>query len=153
MAASHASLRDDYEVSCDELDAAVEAATSAGAVGARMTGGGFGGSAIALVPARSALAGVRDAVTGAFRSHGWSDPTVFEVHPSAGAHRDSNQPAGVVSCEQPPIVAQRLRNSPFARRGQPAIRLARPSSSAARNSSVVRWGWSGDTSSARSLVI
>ena len=88
MAASHTSLRDDYEVSCDELDLAVEVATTAGAVGARMTGGGFGGSAIALVPARSVPA-VRDSVTAAFRGRGWSDPTVFEVTPSAGAHRDS----------------------------------------------------------------
>ena len=46
----HASLRDDYEVSCRELDLACEAATGAGALGARMTGGGFGGSAVALVP-------------------------------------------------------------------------------------------------------
>jgi galactokinase len=88
MAASHISLRDDYEVSCDELDAAVEAATGAGAVGARMTGGGFGGSAIALVPVAD-VAAVRDAVTDAFRSRGWADPVVFEVTPSAGAHRDS----------------------------------------------------------------
>ena len=49
MNASHVSLRDDYEVSCIELDVAVEAAVGAGALGARMTGGGFGGSAIALV--------------------------------------------------------------------------------------------------------
>jgi galactokinase len=48
--ASHASMRDDFEISCPELDAAVEAALEAGAVGARMTGGGFGGSAVALVP-------------------------------------------------------------------------------------------------------
>ncbi|MDO5671600.1 MAG: galactokinase [Actinomycetaceae bacterium] len=48
MNASHASLRDDYEVSCEELDVAVDAAQKAGALGARMTGGGFGGSAIAL---------------------------------------------------------------------------------------------------------
>lgn len=51
MDASHASLRDDYEVSCRELDLTVEAARDAGALGARMTGGGFGGSAIALVRA------------------------------------------------------------------------------------------------------
>ena len=51
MDASHASLRDDYEVSCAELDIAVAAARASGAVGARMTGGGFGGSALALVPA------------------------------------------------------------------------------------------------------
>jgi galactokinase len=88
MAASHLSLRDDYEVSCDELDVSVEAATGAGAVGARMTGGGFGGSAIALVPVGD-VAAVRDAVTDAFRSRGWSDPAIFEVTPSAGAHRDS----------------------------------------------------------------
>ena len=88
MAASHLSLRDDYEVSCDELDAAVDAATGAGAIGARMTGGGFGGSAIALVPAR-AVADVRAGVTGAFRDRGWTDPVIFEVTPSAGAHRDS----------------------------------------------------------------
>jgi len=88
MAASHLSLRDDYEVSCDELDVSVEAATGAGAVGARMTGGGFGGSAIALVPAAD-VAAVREAVTDAFRTRGWSDPAVFEVTPSAGAHRDS----------------------------------------------------------------
>ncbi len=63
--ASHASLRDDYEVSCRELDVAVEAARAAGALGARMTGGGFGGSAIALVEA-DALATVADAVAAAF---------------------------------------------------------------------------------------
>ena len=55
---SHASLRDDYEVSCAELDVSVEAARGAGALGARMTGGGFGGSSIALLPA----AAVDDAI-------------------------------------------------------------------------------------------
>jgi galactokinase len=50
MDASHVSLRDDYEVSCAELDAMVEAAWRApGMIGARMTGGGFGGCAVALV--------------------------------------------------------------------------------------------------------
>ncbi len=63
--ASHASLRDDYEVSCPELDAAVEAARAAGALGARMTGGGFGGSAIALVRADEVDAVAR-AVVAAF---------------------------------------------------------------------------------------
>ena len=48
--ASHASMRDDFEISCRELDLAVETARAAGALGARMTGGGFGGSAVALVP-------------------------------------------------------------------------------------------------------
>ncbi|WP_454084104.1 galactokinase [Georgenia sp. Marseille-Q6866] len=54
MAGSHTSMRDDYEISCAELDLAVETATAAGAHGARMTGGGFGGSAIALLPAGQA---------------------------------------------------------------------------------------------------
>ena len=49
--ASHASLRDDYDVSCPELNTAVAASISAGALGARMVGGGFGGSAIALIKA------------------------------------------------------------------------------------------------------
>ncbi len=48
--ASHVSMRDDFEISCRELDLAVETARAAGALGARMTGGGFGGSAVALVP-------------------------------------------------------------------------------------------------------
>lgn len=65
MDASHASLRDDYEVSCRELDLAVDAALEAGALGARMTGGGFGGSAIALVRA-DAVDAVAAAVAQAF---------------------------------------------------------------------------------------
>jgi galactokinase len=73
MTASHASLRDDYEVSVPELDVAVEAALEAGALGARMTGGGFGGSAIALVPP-GLDAAVRDAVLGAYAAHGWEPP-------------------------------------------------------------------------------
>jgi galactokinase len=88
MAESHVSMRDDYEISCAELDVAVEASTAAGAVGARMTGGGFGGSAIVLAPADRADR-VRTAVTEAFASHGWAEPNVFEVTPSAGAHRDT----------------------------------------------------------------
>lgn len=71
--ASHASLRDDYEVSCPELDVAVEAARAAGALGARMTGGGFGGSAIALVPA-GARERVEQAVEDAYAEHGWRAP-------------------------------------------------------------------------------
>lgn len=71
--ASHASLRDDYEVSVAELDVAVESARTAGALGARMTGGGFGGSAIALIEAGTA-ARVADAVTAAFRSHSMGTP-------------------------------------------------------------------------------
>jgi galactokinase len=73
MDASHESLRVDYEVSCDELDVAVVAARAAGALGARMTGGGFGGSAIALVGADDAAA-VALAVAGAFADRGWHEP-------------------------------------------------------------------------------
>ena len=86
MAASHASLRDDYEVSCAELDAAVEAATAAGAAGARMTGGGFGGSAIALVRHEDAEA-VAAAVAQAFSERGWTPPHVLEASPSGAASR------------------------------------------------------------------
>jgi galactokinase len=73
MDASHESLRVDYEVSCDELDAAVEAARETGALGARMTGGGFGGSAIALIEADKATE-VAEAVTSAFTARGWGEP-------------------------------------------------------------------------------
>jgi galactokinase len=73
MDASHASLRDDYEVSCRELDVAVDAARGAGALGARMTGGGFGGSAIALVRAGDVDA-VAAAVADAFQAEGLHTP-------------------------------------------------------------------------------
>ena len=86
FAASHASLRHDYEVSCAELDAAVEAATEAGSPGARMTGGGFGGSAIALVRADQATA-VAEAVTTAFADRGWQPPAFLEARPSGPASR------------------------------------------------------------------
>ncbi len=86
LTASHTSLRDDFEVSCPELDLAVDTALAAGAVGARMTGGGFGGSAIALVPAARADR-VRDAVTEAFAAAGLRAPDVFAVAPGEGAGR------------------------------------------------------------------
>ncbi|MFF2198573.1 galactokinase [Streptomyces sp. NPDC058157] len=82
----HVSLRDDYGVSCPETDLAVEAAVAAGALGARMTGGGFGGSVIALVRAGEATA-VAAAVTEAFASTGFEPPAVLEAVPSAGARR------------------------------------------------------------------
>lgn len=84
MTDSHRSLRDDFEVSCAELDAAVEAATAAGALGARMTGGGFGGSAIALVP-HDLLGVVRRAIDAAFDEAGWPRPTYHPGQASAGA--------------------------------------------------------------------
>jgi galactokinase len=84
--ASHASLRDDFEVSCAELDLAVEAARSAGAWGARMTGAGFGGCAIALVPS-ARCAALTDAVRTAFAEHAYRIPDVFAVTSAGGARR------------------------------------------------------------------
>lgn len=84
--ASHASMRDDFEISCPELDLAVDTARTAGAIGARMTGGGFGGCAIALAPA-DAEEGLRAAVGSAFARAGFAAPEIFPVHPAAGARR------------------------------------------------------------------
>ncbi|MFC7220441.1 galactokinase [Streptomyces polyrhachis] len=86
LLAGHASLRDDFAVSCPELDLVVESATAAGALGARMTGGGFGGSAIVLAQAPQAPA-VRAAVEKAFEAEGLRPPRVFEAVAGAGAHR------------------------------------------------------------------
>jgi len=85
LTASHRSMRDDFEISTPELDTAVDAALAAGALGARMTGGGFGGAAIALVPAADA-ATIADAVESASARAGHAAPHVFPVTPSAGAH-------------------------------------------------------------------
>jgi galactokinase len=83
---AHGSLRDDFEVSCPELDTAVDAALEAGALGARLVGGGFGGSAIALVEmTRSAAVAAR--VADAFAGRGFGAPKVFPATPSAGARR------------------------------------------------------------------
>jgi galactokinase len=81
---SHNSLRDDYAVSCPELDLAVEAARSAGALGSRMVGGGFGGSAIALLRVED-LDKARTAITEAFTKAGFKKPRFFTSLPSAGA--------------------------------------------------------------------
>jgi galactokinase len=78
--ASHASLRDDYQVSCEELDLAVSAAREAGALGARMTGGGFGGSAIALVPAAE-VDRIIAAVGAAFDDGGFRAPMFLDATP------------------------------------------------------------------------
>ena len=88
LVASHASLRDDFEVSVPELDVAVDTALAHGAIGARMTGGGFGGAAIALVD-HSGVAAVSDAVRAAFSAHGFAEPHVFTVVPSDGPRRDA----------------------------------------------------------------
>jgi galactokinase len=86
--ASHASLRDDYAVSCRELDLVVDTALGAGALGARMTGGGFGGSAIALVPADRADQ-VGQAVLDAFDAAGLTAPRPFAVTAGPPAGRSS----------------------------------------------------------------
>ncbi|MEY2849516.1 MAG: hypothetical protein RI885_2183 [Actinomycetota bacterium] len=85
--ASHVSMRDDFEISVPELDLAVETAQMNGALGSRMTGGGFGGAAIALVPA-DALSRLQVAVDGAFAEHGFAQPDIFVVSAAAGAGRD-----------------------------------------------------------------
>jgi galactokinase len=82
--ASHTSMRDDFEISCRELDLAVETARSAGALGARMTGGGFGGSAIALVP-QDAVDGIQSAVTRAFTEAGLGEPAYLVATPGGAA--------------------------------------------------------------------
>jgi galactokinase len=84
--ASHASLRDDYEVSCPELDLVVDAARAAGALGARMTGGGFGGSAIALVEA-AAVESVAATVAGAFAAQQLRSPMFLVAQACAAAAR------------------------------------------------------------------
>jgi len=86
--ASHASMRDDFEISCAELDLAVEVATAHGALGARMTGGGFGGSAIALVPTASTDE-VTSAVIQAFGDKGFRAPHCFTVTAGGPASRES----------------------------------------------------------------
>jgi galactokinase len=88
MFASHASLRDDYEVSCPEMDLLVELASalvaSGDVVGSRMTGGGFGGSTISLTR-RERLPDVQDKLTQAYAERTGIQPQAIEVFPSAGA--------------------------------------------------------------------
>ena len=81
---SHASLRDDYTVSCSELDTAVEASLTAGALGSRMVGGGFGGSAIALIQASKTTETIK-AIEKAFSSKRFKAPRFFTSLPSQGA--------------------------------------------------------------------
>ncbi|MFE0451956.1 galactokinase [Streptomyces sp. NPDC058914] len=82
----HASLRDDFRISCPELDLVVDTALASGALGARMTGGGFGGSAIVLVEDAD-VDTVTKAVVEAFAAADFTSPRVFEAVPSAGARR------------------------------------------------------------------
>ena len=85
MSASHVSLRDDYRVSCEELDVAVDIASAqAGVYGSRMTGGGFGGCTVTLVE-NSAVERVTGAVKAAFATRGWTEPELFASTACAGA--------------------------------------------------------------------
>ena len=85
---SHASMRDDFEISIPELDLAVEIAMQTGAVGSRMTGGGFGGAAIAII-SETKLAELEQKVKQAFAEAGFAEPRVFAVLPSQGARREA----------------------------------------------------------------
>jgi galactokinase len=84
MWASHASLRDDYAVSTRELDAFVTLARQAGALGARLTGAGFGGCAIALITSGEAPA-LTESVNSAFAQQGYHAPAWYTFSPAAGA--------------------------------------------------------------------
>jgi galactokinase len=88
MYASHASLRDDYEVSCKELDDVVEIAEDigyrGGVYGCRMTGGGFGGCCVALVKA-DAVDSITKRITADYKSKTGIDATIFASRPAAGA--------------------------------------------------------------------
>jgi galactokinase len=82
----HASLRDDFRISCPELDLVVDTALATGALGARMTGGGFGGSAIVLTE-EAAVDPITKAVEAAFAKAGFTTPRTFTAVPAPGARR------------------------------------------------------------------
>jgi galactokinase len=86
LTASHTSMRNDYEITVPEVDVAVEAALSAGAYGARMTGGGFGGCVVCLVDS-DATGAVTAAIADAFAARGFTPPASFVAVPSGGASR------------------------------------------------------------------
>lgn len=88
MQASHASLRDDYEVSVAQLDVSVDVAMQHGALGARMTGGGFGGSSIALLPSEN-VEQAAEAIARAFAEAGFAEPEFAVALPGAGARREA----------------------------------------------------------------
>jgi galactokinase len=87
LTASHASLRDDFRVTVPQLDVSVDAALAGGAFGARMTGGGFGGCTIALIP-RDRVETIGEQITQAFREHGFTAPSHFATTPAQGARRE-----------------------------------------------------------------
>lgn len=87
LTASHLSLRDDLETSVPEVDLVVDTLLEVGAIGARMTGGGFGGSVVALAP-RDRVAALAPALTAAAAGAGHPTPQVHVVRPADGARRD-----------------------------------------------------------------
>jgi galactokinase len=86
LTASHASMRDDFEITVDQVDVAVEAALGAGAYGARMTGGGFGGCVVALVDADRAT-GTAEAVAAAYAERGFTAATTWTAVAGPGASK------------------------------------------------------------------
>ena len=84
--ASHESMRDDFEITVPQVDLAVETATASGALGARMTGGGFGGCIIALVKAGDADR-IGGDIADSFAAAGYGPPVHFTAVASAGAQR------------------------------------------------------------------
>ena len=84
VSSAHDSLRDNYTVSCAELDLAAETANKSGALGARMIGGGFGGSAIALIKSED-IEKVKENIANAFASAGFRAPRFFISTPHQGA--------------------------------------------------------------------
>ncbi|SHM57829.1 galactokinase [Cryptosporangium aurantiacum] len=93
LTASHASMRDDFEITVPEVDVLVEALLAAGAYGARMTGGGFGGCVIALLDQNAVDDAARAAVAAA-TAHGFATPRTFTTSPAAGAHSVGAHHAG-----------------------------------------------------------
>ena len=93
LTASHYSMRDDYEITTPALDLAVEVALSAGALGARMTGGGFGGSTITLIEA-ARVPGLTTATEQAFAAAGFGPPRIAVVVPGQGAHEEALAESG-----------------------------------------------------------
>lgn len=84
---SHLSLRDNFHVTVDQTDLAVELAVQSGALGARMIGGGFGGCVLSLIPSEL-CDHVADAISSGFSQSGFTQPESFQVLPGAGAQRD-----------------------------------------------------------------
>jgi galactokinase len=84
LTASHASMRDDFEITTEHIDLVADTAVRTGAFGARMTGGGFGGCVIALVPAEG-IDAIADAVRRAVVGAGYPKPTITRTHAGPGA--------------------------------------------------------------------